>query len=151
MSRRRFGLQSLALLALAGVMSACANKTSATAAVPAASASLWGSEWALQDLGGQAALAQPQASLSFAKAGQVSGFGSCNQFFGTAEVNQDRIKVGPLGSTKIACSGAVGAQESRYMAALQKAQRYELMGDTLLIHAEGMAQPLRFVRSAARK
>jgi heat shock protein HslJ len=54
-------------------------------------------------------------------------------------------------STKMACIGGASEQESRYLGALQKAQRYEVQGDTLLIHAQGMDQPLRLVRTAPRK
>jgi heat shock protein HslJ len=38
-------------------------------------------------------------------------------------------------------------QERSYMAALQKAQRYEQQGNILLIHTSDMAQPLRFSRA----
>ena len=111
---------------------------------------LWGSEWRLQELGGQVAMAQPAATLAFPQPGQVAGHGSCNRFFGTVEIDRDRIRFGPIGATKMACMGGASQQEMRYLGALQKAQRYEVKDGSLLIHVEGMDQPLRFSRSAPR-
>lgn len=135
---------SIAALAAAGTLGACA------APAPAPEP-LWGSEWQLQSVAGQAALPQPAATLVFAQAGQAAGHGSCNRFSGAVEIDGNRLTFGPLMSTKMACPGGASEQESRYLGALQKAQRYEVQGDTLLIHAQGMDQPLRFVRTTPRK
>lgn len=135
---------SIAALTVAGTLGACA-------APPPAPEPLWGSEWRLQSIAGQAALPQPAATLLFPQPGQAVGHGSCNRFSGAVEIDRDRLKFGPLMSTKMACPGGGSEQESRYLGALQKAQRYEVQGDTLLIHAQGMDQPLRFVRTAPRK
>ena len=146
MSLRSTRFLSLAVLIVTGALGACAAP--ATDAPPEP---LWGSEWRLQAIGSQAAMPQPAATLVFPQNGQVAGHGSCNRFFGTVEIERDRIKFNPLGSTKMACLGGASAQESLYMGALQKAQRYEVRGDTLLIHVQGMDQPLRFVRTTPRK
>lgn len=148
MSPRLNRFLSLAVLSITGTLGACAAGGASTPA--AAPQPLWGSEWRLQDIGGQAVLPQPAATLAFPQSGQVAGHGSCNRFFGPVEIERDRLKFGPLASTKMACMGGAGEQESRYLGALQKAQRYEVQGDTLLIHAQGMDQPLRFVRTAPR-
>ena len=148
MSPRLNRFLSLTLLTVTGALGACAAGTPLAPA--AAPEPLWGSEWRLQDIGGQAALPQKAATLTFPKSGQVAGEGSCNRFFGNVEIERDRLKFGPLASTKMACMGGASEQESRYLGALQKAQRYEVKGDTLLIHAQGMDQPLRFVRTAPR-
>jgi heat shock protein HslJ len=137
---------SIATLAIAGTLGACAASAPSPAPEP-----LWGSEWRLQSIAGQAALPQPAATLVFPQPGQVVGHGSCNRFSGAVEVEKDRLKFGPLMSTKMACPGGASEQESRYLGALQKAQRYEVQGDTLLIHAQGLDQPLRLVRTAPRK
>jgi len=136
------------VLPLIAALAGCAaGSTTQTAATPEP---LWGSEWRLLDLGGQAAMAQPAATLAFPQPGQASGHGSCNRFFGPVEVDRDRIRFGPLAATKMACMGGVSQQEMRYLGALQKAQRYEVKDGALLIHVEGMEQPLRFSRSAPR-
>ena len=132
----------------AGTLGACAGAGTAVNAPPE---SLWGSEWRLQDIGGQAALPQPAATLAFPQTGQVAGQGSCNRFFGSVELDRGNVKFGPLGATRMACPGGIGEQETRYLGALQKAQRYEVQGDTLLIHAQGLDKPLRFVRTTPRR
>lgn len=144
--RFRLSISCSALL-LTGTLGACAGNVSQPVLTPEI---LWGSEWQLQDLGGQAAMAQPAATLAFPQPGQAAGHGSCNRFFGTVEIEHDRIRFGPIGATKMACMGGASQQETRYLGALQKAQRYEVKDGSLLIHVEGMAQPLRFSRSGPR-
>ena len=146
MTQRTTRFLSTAVLMIAGTLGACAAPAPSSAPEP-----LWGSEWRLQSIAGQAALPQPAATLVFPQPGQAVGHGSCNRFSGMVEIDRDRLKFGPLMSTKMACIGGASEQESRYLGVLQKAQRYEVQGDTLLIHAQGLDQPLRFVRTAPRK
>jgi heat shock protein HslJ len=148
MSFRSSLVLPLAALMVAGTLGACAGAGTAVNAQPEP---LWGSEWRLQDIGGQAVLPQPAATLAFPQTGQVAGQGSCNRFFGSVEFDRSSVKFGPLGATRMACPGGIGEQETRYLGALQKAQRYEVQGDTLLIHAQGMDKPLRFVRTTPRR
>jgi heat shock protein HslJ len=122
-------------------LQACSS--SATPA-PNAPAPLWGTQWQLAALGAQAVMPQSRATLQFPEVGRVTGNGSCNRFSAAVTVRQDRLTFGDLASTKMACIGGAMAQETAYMAALQKAQRFERQGDSLLIHVQGLAQPLRF-------
>ena len=46
----------------------------------------------------------------------------------------------------MACAEAVTSQETRYLKALQDAERYALDGPYLLIYAKGVSQPLRFTQ-----
>lgn len=110
-------------------------------------APLVGSEWRLEDLGGRGVLDRVQATLAFPEAGRVAGNSSCNRFFGSYTLMQDRIALGQLGGTRMACAPAVDEQEMRYLDALQKAQRLEVRGTTMLMHVQGLEKPLRFVRT----
>ena len=130
-------LAAPALMAL----SACAMP-GAPAAAP-----LVGSEWRLEDLAGAGVIDRAQATLAFPEPGRVAGNGSCNRFFGSYTLINDRIAFGQMGSTRMACAGAVAEQEGRYMAALQKAQRVQVQGSTLLLSVEGQDKPLRFSRT----
>ncbi|MDO9253032.1 MAG: META domain-containing protein [Hydrogenophaga sp.] len=130
-------------LLLAVSLAACAGQP-ATAPAPA---SLTGTEWRLEALGDSAVMERSQATLAFPETGQVAGNGSCNRFFGSVRITQGQIGFDQMGSTKMACMGPANEQEARYLAALQKAERYEVQGRTLLIHVQGMAQPLRFVQT----
>jgi heat shock protein HslJ len=111
---------------------------------------LLGSEWQLEDLGGVAA-DHGQATLTFPEAGKIAGNGSCNRFFGSAEINGDAIKLSALGSTRMACPEAVMNQESKYLEALQAAERFEWKDPYLLIDCKGFEKPLRFTRMAPEK
>ncbi|MBT9463348.1 META domain-containing protein [Hydrogenophaga sp.] len=110
-------------------------------------APLVGSEWRLEDMGGRGALDTVQATLAFPEAGRVAGNSSCNRFFGSYTLMQDRIALGQLGGTRMACAPAVDEQETRYLDALQKAQRLEVKGKTMLMHVQGLEKPLRFTRT----
>ena len=108
-----------------------------------------GSEWRLEDLGGRGVLDRVQATLAFPEAGRVAGNSSCNRFFGSYTLMQDRIALGQLAGTRMACAPAVDEQETRYLDALQKAQRLEVRGTTMLMHVQGLEKPLRFVANQA--
>jgi heat shock protein HslJ len=110
-------------------------------------APLVGSEWRLEDLGGRGVLDRVQATLAFPEAGRVAGNSSCNRFFGSYTRMQDRIALGQLAGTRMACAPAVDEQETRYLDALQKAQRLEVRGTTMLMHVQGLEKPLRFTRT----
>ncbi|MEZ0335234.1 MAG: META domain-containing protein, partial [Gemmatimonadales bacterium] len=85
-------------------------------------------------------------TLEFPESGKVAGRGSCNRFFGSVEISGESIKLGQLGSTRMACPEAVMNQESRYFQALEAAERYTRNGDELLVYAQGFDKPLRFTR-----
>ena len=125
-------------------------KTSAAPA-PAASFSLSNSEWLLKNLSGSDVLDNVQATLAFPEEGKIAGKGSCNQFFGTAEIKGDAIKLGPLGSTRMACPEPAMNQEAKYLEALQAAERFEWKDPYLLIYCKGFEKPLQFTRIKTEK
>lgn len=129
--------------ALTLALGACAMQPPAPA--PAA-ASLAGTEWRLEAVGDRPALPQPQATLAFPEPGRVAGSTSCNRFFGSVAIEGTSIRFGQLGSTRMACIGPAGEQERRVLQALTAAQRYELRGDTLVIHSRDTGA-LRYTRT----
>lgn len=70
----------------------------------------------------------------FTPDGMVSGNGGCNSFSGTYTTSGNNITIGPLASTMMACQEDVMQQEAAYLAALQSAATYQLMGDTLELY-----------------
>ena len=85
-------------------LSACAALPGAPGSAGAsAAAPLVGSEWRLEDLGGRGVLDRLQATLAFPEAGRVAGNSSCNRFFGSYTLMQDRVAFGQLGGTRMAC------------------------------------------------
>ena len=112
-----------------------------------APASLEGTSWRLEDLGGAGVIANVEATLEFLAGGKVAGKGTCNRFFGTLTTNGASLTMSQMGSTRMACTPALNDQESKYLAALGHAQRYQLQGSTLLLTYSGSDKPLRFVRA----
>jgi heat shock protein HslJ len=116
-----------------------------------ASFSLASSEWLLEDLVGLGVIDNIQATLTFPEASKVAGNGSCNRFFGPAEVSGNAIKLGPLASSRMMCPEAVMNQEMKYMNALQTAGHFEWKDPYLLIYCKGFEKPLRFTRITPSK
>jgi len=111
--------------------------------------SLSNSEWLLEDLNGSGVLDNVQATLTFPETGKVAGNGSCNRFFGPTEINGNAVKLGPLASSRMACPEAVMNQETKYLEALQAAERFEWKDPYLVIYCKGLEKALRFTRMAA--
>jgi putative lipoprotein len=116
------------------------------APVASVPAGLAGTLWRVQDLGGESVPADSGGTLDFAEAGRIAGRAFCNRFSGQAEISGSSIRVGPLAATKMACGQAANERESRFLRALQAAERFELDGPTLAIYFAGSDRPLRFVR-----
>ena len=109
-------------------------------------AGLAGTLWRVQDLGGESVPADAQGTLDFAEAGRIAGRAFCNRFSGQVRISGTSIRVGPLAVTKMACGQSANERESRFLQALQKAERYTTDGSTLSIFFAGSGHPLRLVR-----
>lgn len=64
-------------------------------------------------------------TLQFSKDGSLGGYGGCNNFFGPYELDGDVIKIGPLGSTMMACETGMN-QEGVVLAALDSAYKVDM-------------------------
>jgi len=68
----------------------------------------------------------------FGTDGTVSGNATCNRFNGPYKVDANKITIGPLATTMMACAtDELSAQEAAYLAALQGAATYQIRGATL--------------------
>jgi heat shock protein HslJ len=91
-------------------------------------------------------------SLRFGADGQVSGNSGCNTYSGGFESSGDKLKVGPLASTRLFCDKPAGVmeQEQQYLAALQNAATYEIIDDRLTIRdASGAMQVIATASTSA--
>ena len=80
--------------------------------------------------------------------GRLSGSGGCNRFMGGYQTQADQLSIEPLASTFMACEEPVMTQETKYLAALQGAQRYEVndQGELQIFYqTEQGSGTLRFV------
>lgn len=125
-----YGLAATLLLACAKAVTNHHNNSSL--------ASLAGSEWGFPDKQGP--------FVQFKAKGEISGSGGCNNFFGTYELNGERLIIGPLASTKKACIGPAMDVEREFFGALQDAFRVDATHKTLTVYAESGDTLLSLVR-----
>jgi heat shock protein HslJ len=146
-TRTRLRIAKILPLVLAAACATQPPPATDTRAVQSPAVDLPGTSWKLEDLGGTPALPGVEVTLEFPEAGKASGRASCNRYMGTVEISGQSIKFGPLAATKMACvDAAATAQETKYLDALQKAERFAFDGPALLIDSTGMERPLRFSR-----
>jgi putative lipoprotein len=93
---------------------------------------LLGTTWRLVSIEGREALAGVRVTAVFGDQNRVSGTAGCNAYAGSATLEGDRLKVGSMITTLMAC-GAEGVmpQEGAYLAALAKATAYRVVGTEL--------------------
>ena len=101
-----------------------------------------GPVWRLASLGSDpVADGKPQrdAFLQFDRSsGRVNGSGGCNRLSGSYQRGTSQLKIGPLATTRMACTDPErGALESRFMAALQATTSYRLLGPQLSLLDSG--------------
>lgn len=64
-----------------------------------------------------------------------AGFAGCNQWNGAVTLNQTRIGVGNVGTTKMFCAEQM-ATETNFLSALKAAKRWRLDGPTLVLEGD---------------
>jgi heat shock protein HslJ len=116
------------------------GRAEAPTADPEPSAGIIG-PWALVDLGTRRDLANLVPTATFLGDGTMSGFAGCNTFRGTYELDADRLILGPLATTKMACQGPASAIEADYLAALGSISTWQRIDRRLLL---GGPVPLTF-------
>lgn len=90
------------------------------------------------------------AYLQFAPdSGRVTGSGGCNRISGPFTRDGDRLQLGPIVSTRMACAdGRLNQQEVEFLSALESTNRYAIAGDTLTLLRDD--EPLARLRAAPR-
>jgi heat shock protein HslJ len=56
------------------------------------------------------------------------------------------LQVGRIAATRMACDEAITVQESKYLQALQDAERFAIEGAELVVYCKDADKPLRFAR-----
>jgi len=75
---------------------------------------------------------------------KVTGHAGCNRFFGPIAIaGDDKVKIGPLGATRMFCDGKMDLERS-YLAALQGATTFSLEDGVLTLKGEGGEALARF-------
>jgi heat shock protein HslJ len=78
-------------------------------------------------------LAGTSITADFGEDGNMTGNSGCNDYNGPYKVTDNQIGIGPLGSTRKACSDPAGVmeQEAQFLAALDNAEVFVVDGNTL--------------------
>ncbi len=71
-----------------------------------------------------------------ASQGTVSGSAGCNRYFADYALENDNITIGMPASTKMMCEEKLMEVESTYLAAIQTAQSYQVIGGNLILSTE---------------
>jgi heat shock protein HslJ len=111
-------------------------------------AQLEGAVWQLKELPGpqSAALAQLQRPVTLRfESGRLTGFAGCNNFSGSYQLDGDRLTIGPVASTQMACPEPDSSIENAFHVLLAGTLRYVVDGDSLTTTAASGAA-LRFMR-----
>ncbi len=128
---------------LAGCCRAPAAQTPATP--------LEGTSWRLVNLPGHApaALAGLKRGLSARfEAGRITGFAGCNAFTGPYTLKEDRLTVGVLAGTMMACPDPAMSIERAFHTAFTGTFSWAITGDRLTLTG-GSGAPLTFEKEAA--
>ena len=128
-------MRRLTAVALLGVaLTACGGL--GTSAAP--SDGLEGTSWTLVEINGREPAGEAVPTLAFDEAGNVSGSAGCNTYTGTATLEGSSISMGPLATTRMACQGAAGVQETAFLAAMNGVQAYTIDGQGRLVLEDGV-------------
>ena len=111
--------------ALALVASACAGPG------PAPASSVQGT-WRIEQARSEPLLDRRRARLEFGPDGRLSGHTSCNTLRATFTLEGDRLKIGPIATTRMGCNEAEREQEDRVLTALELARTARVRPDGLL-------------------
>lgn len=108
---------------------------------------LTGVDWMAVEIDGIPVVTAPQPRLRWLDENRVSGSGGCNQFAGRSQLAFDRLALGPLAATRMACVAAPQGQEDKFFTALERTRRIGLSDGALILSDEGGKTLLRLVRS----
>jgi len=112
-----------------------------------AQAQLAGDEWRTVEIGGVQIPSNARVTIRFSDAGKVEGFGGCNRFFGAYTLAGDRLQVGQLGATRMACPEPVMSNEARFLNALEDTRRYVREGINLTLYDQIGKLVVRFTQN----
>ena len=110
-------------------------------AVPSSGDALDGTSWELTAYGKTRPIPDTSITATF-EDGQVRGSAGCNTYFGSYQINSDKIRVGDMAMTEMACLEPEGAMEQELVFAefMRNAQTFRLAdGQLEIFGADGEA------------
>lgn len=117
-------------LAAAVLLAGCAA-TTPPARPPAPATEIHGT-WVIEQARAEPILDKRRARLVLGRDGRLSGHNSCNAMNGSFTLEGDRIRIGPVATTRMACPELLREQEDRILTALELAVTARVRPDGLL-------------------
>jgi heat shock protein HslJ len=152
---RRRGRLVLVPLALALTLVVAACGSGGTAATPTPTfgpVNLDGTDWLLVSYmtadGTNYTVPMAVTPTALFSGGTIDGFAGCNKFNGPYVQDGEKIKIGPIGATKVACDQPLAVVEAAYLQALSVVDKAVAAGDTLRMSQTGGFTGLEFVRAS---
>jgi heat shock protein HslJ len=101
-------------------------------------ARLTGAAWTLAEIAGAKAAGEKPVTLHFEEGGQLAGQGACNRFGGAWRLDGERLVIGRMFSTMMACAEPAMAQDMALFRLLETARAWRIgeQGE-LVIEGEG--------------
>jgi putative lipoprotein len=101
--------------------------------------------WVAETIEGEAVSPGIASTLTLGADGRADGSAGCNRYTGTAAADGAQLHFGQLAMTKMACMGPAMAQETHFIQAVARTDRWSLEGEALLLHAaDANIPPSRF-------
>jgi len=96
-----------------------------------------GTSWLVEDVASGGVIDNSNLSLSFDEDGRLNGSSGCNTFTGEFSVNENKLKIGKVAGTRMACPPALMDLEQKFLNVLSEAATYAIDSDrnTLTITA----------------
>lgn len=91
--------------------------------------------WVLRELKGQSIQSKSDLFIRFKDSTSAEGFAGCNRFFGSYASKGDRLKIGPLASTKMACTEL--DLENSFLQVLEQTESYYTDSKYLYLQSKG--------------
>ncbi|MGD9833684.1 MAG: META domain-containing protein [Piscinibacter sp.] len=88
--------------------------------------------WVIEQARAEPILDKRRARLVLGRDGRLSGHNSCNAMSGSFTLEGDRIRIGPIATTRMACAELQREQEDRILTALELAVTARVRPDGLL-------------------
>lgn len=121
-------MKRVLICGLAALLAGC---TAAPTAPRAPATDIHGT-WVIEQARAEPILDKRRARLVLGRDGRLSGHNSCNAMNGTFTLEGDRIRIGPIATTRMACPELLREQEDRILTALELAVTARVRPDGLL-------------------
>ena len=142
--KRHLAALAIVLVAACAKSSSPGDETASAAGSVSETSALVGPRWRLVELEGQPSIAgggsrEPHLIFSLTEGvDRVGGATGCNSMGGKYHIDGQTIHFSEIFSTKMACVEEERMrQETRFVGALERADRYSISGDTLTLNTGG--------------